>query len=135
MTPETLDANTLVRFLTRDDPVKAAAVRSLLQRAARGEIALRLSAFAFGEVVFVLEKVYHWSKAEIASRAGALLALAGLDVEEAPTLQDALAMYAGLNIDFVDAFQGAWALANGCPVIYSYDRDLDRMPGISRREP
>ena len=83
----------------------------------------------------MLEKVYHWSKPDIAARLAPLLGLAGVEVWEAPVLRQALAHYGSLNIDFIDAYQGEAALAEGATVIYSYDKDLDRIPGLERREP
>ena len=135
MKTELIDANILIRLLTWDDPVKGAAVRALLVSAAAGARTLRMTTLAFAEIVWVLEKVYGWAKADIASHLVPLLNLSGLNIDESVLLQRALALYHTLNIDFIDAYQGELAVVEGSPVIYSYDRDLDRVPGITRIEP
>jgi predicted nucleic-acid-binding protein len=135
VTPALLAANVLIRFLTRDDVARAEAARVLLGRAAGGEFELRVTALAFTEVVWVLEKVYRWPRADIATRLVPALALPGVVVDDTAVLQQALPLYGSLNIDFIDAYQAASGLAAGVPLFFSYDRDLNRVPGITRQEP
>ena len=56
-----VDANVFLRFLTRDDPVKAERVKALLERAERGEVDLLTSESVIAELVFVLSspKLYN----------------------------------------------------------------------------
>lgn len=130
-----LDANVLIRFLTRDVPTQADAARALMIRASEGEVHLRMTALTFAEVVWVLERFYGCAKAEIADAMNRAMALPGLYLEEADVLATATAMYADLNVDFIDAYQAAHALNRGITTIYSYDRHLDRIAGITRVEP
>ncbi len=49
-----IDTNIFIRFLTKDDPVKAAACYRLFEQAQRQEIELVTSEAVIAEVVFVL---------------------------------------------------------------------------------
>jgi predicted nucleic acid-binding protein len=62
-----MDANVFLRFLTRDDPVKAERVKALLERARDGEVALVTSESVITELVFVLSspKLYRLSRQDV----------------------------------------------------------------------
>lgn len=130
-----VDANVLLRFLTRDDPATAARCRQLLLDAAAGSRRLECSSLAFAEIVWVLEKVYKWPRQDIAPQLTRLLELPGLEFREQGVLRTALAYYRDLNVDFIDAYQASLMAARGVSRIYSYDRDFDRLPEIDRLEP
>jgi predicted nucleic acid-binding protein len=44
-------------------------------------------------------------------------------------------MYAELNISFVDAYHAALMKRLGLTDIVTFDRQFDRVPGVSRLEP
>jgi len=130
-----IDANVVVRLLTNDIPRRAEAARELLYEAERGNIGLRMTALAFAEIVWVLDRLYGLHKRKIAEAMAMVLGLTGLTVDDAPVLGAALSMHADLNVDFIDAYQGCHAIAHGIQSIYSFDRHLDRIPGVVRVEP
>ncbi len=47
----------------------------------------------------------------------------------------ALSLYGGTALDFGDALLVATMEREGARDLYSYDRDFDRFPQITRREP
>lgn len=51
------------------------------------------------------------------------------------SIQLALVLFSQWNIDFADALLGARAIQSDDPVVISFDRDLDRIPGLIRQEP
>jgi predicted nucleic acid-binding protein len=59
-----LDTSVLIRYLTNDDPVKAAAAGSYLQSAAKDS--LLLPDVAVAELSFVLLRVYRWPAGRVA---------------------------------------------------------------------
>ena len=75
-----VDANVFLRFLTRDDPVKAERVKELLERAERGEVALLTSESVIAELVFVLSspRLYNLSRDRIRALLTPILSLKGL---------------------------------------------------------
>jgi len=130
-----LDANVLLRFLTRDDPVKADKCRALLLRAARGQVELLVTSLTFAEIVWVLESYYKAHRDQIVQQMLKLLALSGVTYPESLQLKHALRLYADTGIDFIDAYQAAHAASAGIERIYSYDRHFDRVPELDRRTP
>jgi predicted nucleic acid-binding protein len=66
-----LDTSVLVRYLTHDDAVKAAAARSYLQSAAKDS--LLLPHVAMAELAFVLLRVYRWPVAGVADAIRAIV--------------------------------------------------------------
>ena len=50
-------------------------------------------------------------------------------------LRLALAFYDQRNMDFADGLLAAKALQDPAPAVYSFDRDFDRVPRLTRHEP
>ena len=130
-----VDADILLRFLTKDEPTMALRCRQLLVDAASDSCRLECSSLAFAEVVWVLEKVYEWPRQDIAPKLTRLLDLPGLSFGEHSVLRTALAQYSDHNVDFIDAYQASLMGARGVTTIYGYDRDFDRLPDVERLEP
>lgn len=130
-----VDANIILRFITKDPPEMAAAARELFKRADAGEVGLIILPITVAEVVWVLESFYEYPKLQIAETVGAFLRCDGLLMDQADLVQEALILYEGKNLDFADALMAATALRKGPIFIYSFDRHFDRLEGISRLDP
>ena len=133
-----LDANVILRYLTRDDEAKAAACFEFLQRVKRGEEELAVSEALVTEVVYVLSSpaLYHLKPDEIRSRLVPILSLRGLKVPKERVILRALDLYATYPaLDFVDVLSAAHMENQGIDDIFSYDRDFDRIAGVRRLEP
>jgi len=132
-----VDANVFLRFLTRDDPAKAARVKALLERAQDGEVALYTSESVITELVCVLTspRLYGLSRETARNMLLPLLSLRGLRLPNQKSILRALDLYTGSAMDFVDALAMAEMEALGIEEIYSYDRHFDLIPGVARVEP
>ena len=130
-----VDANVILRYLTKDPPDMAEASRKVFSAAQRGEICLVLIPLTVAEVVWVLESFYGYPKDRIAAAITQFLHSDGLEVMDLDILTQALSLYEEKNIDFADAFLAASALSRGPNVICSFDRHFDRIPEIIRLEP
>lgn len=134
-----LDANVLVRFLTRDEEEKFQASRELFGRVERGEEELATSEAIIAEVVFVLSSrrsPYQLPREEIREVLLPVLTLDGLDLPHKEACERALDLYAAFpRLDFPDALAVAHMEARGITEVVSYDRDFDRVPGVVRVEP
>jgi predicted nucleic acid-binding protein len=132
-----IDANVFLRFLTRDDPVKAERVKTLLERAQRGEITLCTSESVIAELVFVLSspRLYKLSREEIYAVLSPIVGLKGLKLPSRKALLRALDLYAATSMDFVDALAVARMEVSRISEIYSYDAHFDSLRGITRLEP
>jgi len=64
-----------------------------------------------------------------------VLDVPGLRLEGEDVFVRALDLFVERSVSFADAFNVATMEARGLTIIYSWDRDFDRFPGIGRIEP
>jgi len=64
-----------------------------------------------------------------------VLDIPGLHLEGKDVFVRALDLFVERSVSFADAFNVAKMEARGLTIIYSWDRDFDRFPGIRRIEP
>jgi predicted nucleic-acid-binding protein len=119
-----LDTNVLVRYLTLDDAVQAAAATEVIEGAARTGESLFVSSVVLCEVVWVLEAAYRLGREQILSTLDTLLRTAQLRFEDKDVLWHALADYREGRGDFADYVIGRSAVAAGCASTVTFDRSL-----------
>ena len=134
-----LDTNVILRYLTRDDEVKAEACYRLFQRVKRGQEELFVCEAIVSEVVYVLSSLrapYRLSHEEIRARIIPILTLRGLKLPQKNVYLRALDLYAtSPYLDFEDALAVSHMEQRGITEIVSYDKDFDRIEGIRRIAP
>jgi len=130
-----IDANVILRYLTKDPPEMAEAALKTFTNAENGKVFLLVTNLTVAEVVWVLESFYGYSKNQIAETLTEFLLCEGLEVESLDFLIEALTLYQEKNLDFADAFLAVTALRKGTPTIYSFDRHFNRVDGINVLRP
>ena len=128
------DTNVLVRILTGDPPAQARSAARALEAAAAGTFALIVPDIVVAEVAYVLAS----SGIETRRAAGLierLLALPGVEVVDEILLLDALTLWSEGRLDFADAYLAALARRFSDSRVLSFDRDLDRVEGVTRLDP
>ena len=130
-----LDTNILLRHLLGDHPDQSPRATELLRRIERGELRARIADFVVLETVFTLERTYKRSKADIAAALAPLIGLPGILLVGKRNFQVAFDLYTRLRLPFADAYYAALMQRRGIQEIISFDKDFDRIPGITRREP
>lgn len=130
MTSAWLDANVILRFMTRDVPALASRARSLFAEAAAGERRLRLATLVVAEVVWTLTSFYELDPNEVSERVRDLVAAEGIEAEERDLVLDALRVMKEREVSFIDAYLAERARALG-EAVCSFDRDFDRL-GVER---
>ncbi len=135
MSRHLINANIFLRFLTKDDPSKAERCKQLLIDAADGKLSLYMNSLAVAEIVWVLERIYGWSRKEISQEIRGILEIPGIEIENRDIISKAFEFYRKVNIDFIDAYQSDFAEKHGLEYIYSYDKHFDLLPNIKRQEP
>lgn len=68
-----VDANILLRFLTKQPPAQAELARDVLEKGQRGELKLLVEPLTVAEVIYVLSGVYGYSVERVKSELLALL--------------------------------------------------------------
>ncbi len=131
-----VDTNLFLRYLTNDVPAQADAVEALLRQAAGGEVALVTNSLVMAEITWVLTSYYQCSRVDIRNKVLAILNTPGLEVVDADLVLQAITWFAEKNIDFVDAYNVAWLLAQEMDVAYTFDNvHFSRVEGVTVRVP
>ena len=124
-----LDTNVVVRFLVQDDPDHAALA---------GEVISGLTADAPGyvcrevmvELVWVLERAYRYSRAEVAGALEGLLAASEIEIEAADDVGLALFRYRDDGFGFADLMIAAAARRVGAAELVTFDRKAARIDEV-----
>ena len=83
-------------------------------------------------MVYVLESVYHWERRDIADRLLQLISADVLFFLERDTLIQVLRWYRDVaGLDLADAYVAALAASRGHGHVVSFDRHMQRVPGIT----
>lgn len=117
-----IDTNILVRYLTNDDPSKAKAVDSLLNKALKGELKILIPSIVIAELVWVLESFYEMRANEIAELMEAVVNTPGVEVTDKSIIIFALKLYRAKNMDFIDAWIIEFAKNSDVNTIYTFDK-------------
>jgi predicted nucleic-acid-binding protein len=125
-----LDTNVVVRHLTGDPPGQAKRATAALASGER----LLLTDLVLAECVYVLESFYEVERERVAELMRAAIALPTIATVDPPALLRALEVYELDRLDFAEAYLVAQAEATGVNKILSFDRSIDRIQGVTRRE-
>ncbi len=132
-----VDTNVFIRYLTDDHPRMSASSTRFLARVTAGTETAFVSESVIAEIAYVLSgKPYGLRNLEIAERLLALVAVPGIQMQDKQTMRRAIEVYGAHSpLDFEDALAVAHMERLGIKEIVSFDRDFDRVPGVTRIEP
>jgi predicted nucleic acid-binding protein len=126
-----LDTNVLIRHITGDPPEAAARATAALASGAR----LLLTDIVLAECVYVLESFYEVKRPSVAELLRPAIALPNVETLDPATLLRALEAYELDRLDFAEAYLVAQAEATGVREVLSFDRSIDKIGTVTRREP
>ena len=127
-----LDTNVVVRYLTQDDPRQSKTVNDLLERTAHSdEVAFFINSIVLAEVVWVLDSVYRYTRADIAKALTLLLAVRQIQVDRRQTMKSALDAFASGEADFSDYLISALNREQGCEATLTFDKKAATAGGFS----
>jgi predicted nucleic-acid-binding protein len=121
----------LIRHLTGDPPEMA----SRATKALAGSVELLLADLIVAECVYVLESFYEVPRERVAELMRAAIARPTIKTLDPATLLRALEVYEVDRLDFAEAYLVAQAEATGIDTILSFDKSIDRVSAVTRREP
>ena len=98
-----LDANVLIRFLTKDHDEHYRISYKIFEQIESGETEALLMDFILAEVVYVLKRIYKYDKSDISLALKKMLLYNHIYTENKLVTFEALDIYADKNIDFADA--------------------------------
>ncbi len=83
----------------------------------------------------MLESFYEAEPPRVAELMRAAISLPAIETIDAATLLRALEIYELDRLDFAEAYLVAQAEATGIGEVLSFDRSIDRIESVTRREP
>ena len=87
------------------------------------------------ECVYVLESYYEVDRRSVANLMRSAIAQSNVETLDPPALLRALEIYELERLDFADAYLVAQAERTGVHEVLSFDRSIDRVHSVVRREP
>jgi len=124
-----LDTNILVRFLAQDDPGQAAVASEVI-----GSLTPEERGFVCREVlvelVWVLERAYKYSRADIARALEGLLSASELVIEASGDVGAILQLYENKGFGFSDLMIRQAASRSGADVLVTFDKKAAQLDGV-----
>ena len=96
---------------------------------------LLLADLVLAECVYVLESFYEVERPRVAELLRSALATPTIESVDPALLLRALEVYERDRLDFTEAYLVAQAETTGVGKILSFDRTIDRIDSVTRREP
>ena len=96
---------------------------------------LLLADLVLAECVYVLESFYEVERSRVAEILRAAIVLPSIRTIDPDLLLRALEIYEVDGLDFAEAYLVALAETTGIGEIVSFDRSIDRVAAVVRREP
>jgi predicted nucleic acid-binding protein len=123
-----VDANVILRFLTKDPPEMAERSARLMAKAEMGEVSLYMSPLVLAEVIWVLKSFYRYSMTAIAHVIISLVSAPGIEVDNRGLIIRAVELARDRNVDFADAYLALQAAERGETVCTFDESDFRRLP-------
>lgn len=130
-----LDTNILLRHFLQDHPVQSAKATKFLLEVEQGKIKVYTSDLVIFEVVFTLQRTYRLSKNKVQEAILPLLLLPGIKLNGKRIYKKVFELYVEKNLPFADAYHIALMEKLKINQVISFDREFDRVRGITRTEP
>lgn len=112
-----LDTNVLVRYITQDDKRQSAAAARFIEEELSAARPGFVSLVTLLETVWVLESRYGVERLNLCDLLDDLLSTASLEVQEAPAVRQAVALYRKDKVDLHDALITTLAAARSAQVV------------------
>lgn len=130
--PVFVDTNVFLRFFVKDVESQYEQARVLFEKAETGKIKLETSELVIAEIVWVLESFYGFSRKEITGVLSVLLASKNLRIASHARISDAVDLYSGGNMDFIDAYNIAYMRSKKYSKIATFDiKHFKKVEGIT----
>ena len=134
--PSLLDTNVILGHVLADAPDQSPRATALIRTIERGEATVRLADTVVFEAVFTLEKLYRVPRSAIRDALEPILLLPGVILPGKTAYRRVFNLYVGrAGLSFADCYHVVLAQRLRLAGIISFDRELGRVPGITRIEP
>jgi predicted nucleic-acid-binding protein len=125
-----IDTNVLVRFLVGDDQEQFERARRLIKREVHNAEPIVISLVVLLETEWVLRSRYELPKEEIIAALSSLLDSMELQIEDEPSVEQAVFNWRDSNVEFADCLINAHNLALGCRATATFDGRAAKLAGF-----
>lgn len=122
-----LDTNLLVRLLTNDEPKQAEKIRAALDRAQAEQKRIWVSVVVACELVWVLQRLYGYDKAQIIFALSTLLKFQGLAFQSPQAIKKSVEDMRLGKADFADILMGHLSAAEGADFVLTFDKQAAKL--------
>ena len=126
-----IDTNVLVRFLVRDDQTQFEKVRKLLKREVSSGRRVFINQLVLLETEWVLRSRYGLAKTQMLETISGLLDAPDVQLEDEPSIEEAVFVWRDANADFADCLIGARNRRLGCKATATFDTKASKLPGFT----
>lgn len=131
-----VDTNVFLRHLLQDIPDHATRATALLHEANDGKVALFASVTVFIELTHFLNRTQKVPRKPIVAALLDILGNQGLSTDHPTAIREALFLWERHGpLSFPDCFHLALTRKLGMTKVYTFDRKMDRYPGVTLIEP
>jgi len=123
-----VDANVILRFLTKDPSAMAKRAAKLMEKAESGEVTLLVSPLVLAEVIWVLKSFYHYPILDISKVLLLFISAPGIETFERELIIRAIELARDKIVDFADAYLALQALRQDETVCTFDETDFKRLP-------
>ena len=125
-----LDTNVLLRYILDDDVDQSERARSLIHSLSPTNRAF-MGREVILELVWVLTRVYEFNRSLIVNTLLSLIYAKEFDVEEAPSLEQAISLFEHSQSDLSDLLILVAARRKRALPVYSFDKQLAKQENVS----
>jgi predicted nucleic acid-binding protein len=131
-----LDTNVICRHALDDHDQHSPRAKALFERVAQGEAHVFCPSTAIFEAIYVLNGRNESPRADVATYFATILEYPGFHPEHPESIGAAFELWTGNPVlDFADCYHLALTKELGMTQIYTFDKKMDRFPGVERIEP
>jgi predicted nucleic acid-binding protein len=131
-----IDTNIFIYHLTNNHPEYSPRCIALMERIEAGEVEAVTAVTAVDEALRVLTREFGHTRADAAKAMSTLVSQPEIQIDHRAAVLTAIAFWAVNGpLSFIDAYHLALATSLGVTEICTFDRKMDRFPGVARIEP
>lgn len=136
MAVQFIDTNIFIYHLTGNHPEYSPRCTTLMERIEAGEVEAVTAVTAVDEALRILTKDFGHERADAAREMSILISQPEIEIDHRPVVLTAIAFWAANGpLSFVDCYHLALARSLGATELYTFDRKMNRFPGVARVEP
>lgn len=136
MTHSFIDSNVLVYYFSDNHPDHSPRSAALINRLDRGEETALCTSTVIIETAFVLERTMRVPRHLVARALADFVSIPTITFDFRDTILEAISLWEENSpLSLPDAYHLAYTRARGLDRIYTFDRKMNRYPGVERVEP